>query len=75
VTSVIAPLPHAERGIKSDVLRVQPDPAGLDELARALAEGQITARLGETIELDHARRAYQVVAEGTITGKVVLDMA
>jgi NADPH:quinone reductase-like Zn-dependent oxidoreductase len=74
VTSAVAPLPQAERGIKAEVVYVQPDPAGLDELARAMIDGQITARLGETIELDHARRAYQIVAEGSITGKVVLNM-
>jgi D-arabinose 1-dehydrogenase-like Zn-dependent alcohol dehydrogenase len=54
---------------------VQPDPIVLSELVHAVTGEQITPRVGEVFDMAHAKRAYQVVAEGDLTGKIVLQIS
>jgi NADPH:quinone reductase-like Zn-dependent oxidoreductase len=75
VTSVAAPHPHEERVIRSDLIYVQPNPVALSELVHAVTGEQITPRVGEVFDMAHAKRAYQVVAEGDLTGKIVLQIS
>ena len=61
-----------ERDITSRLLFVEENRLALRELAVMLADGLISARLGEVMPLDDARRAYETTAGGP-SGKVVLD--
>lgn len=61
-----------ERNITSRLLFVDENRDALRELAAMLADGRISARLGEVVPLGDARRAYETTAGGS-SGKVVLD--
>lgn len=63
-----------ERGITAHKLFVEENRSALRELATMLADGRISARLGEVVQFNEARRAYQVVAGSGSTGKIVLDI-
>ena len=62
-----------ERDISFRLLFVEENRDALRELAAMLADGRISARIGEVVPLDDARLAYEAVAAGGLTGKVVLD--
>lgn len=44
----------------------------LRELSRLLATGQLTARIAEILKLEHVRAAYRMLADGHVSGKIVL---
>ena len=47
-------------------------PAGLDQVARMLAVGTITARIGATVNLDEAPLIYERLRDGDIRGKALI---
>jgi NADPH:quinone reductase len=72
LTTVGDAVPEATRGIAPLGVQVQPDRAGLEDLARRAARGELTVRVAQTMPLEEFRRGYKLVLEGGLHGKVVL---
>jgi NADPH:quinone reductase-like Zn-dependent oxidoreductase len=72
VTSVPTAVPDAERGIDTETVQVQPDPAATADLAARAAAGELTVRIAETLPLERYRDAYARLARGGARGKLVL---
>jgi NADPH:quinone reductase-like Zn-dependent oxidoreductase len=53
---------------------VRPDPAGLAELAGYVESGRLTVHIAQTYPLGEAAAAQQLVQEGHVRGKVVLEV-
>lgn len=68
------PPPSQARGIKPVAVVVQSDGARLRELSRLAGSGAVTARVSQTLPLDHAARAHDLVLAGGLAGKVVLQV-
>jgi NADPH:quinone reductase-like Zn-dependent oxidoreductase len=49
--------------------------ADLTELADLVLRGAVKPRLGETLNLDHAKQAQQLSETGKTHGKVILKVA
>lgn len=72
VTSVPTAVPDAQRGIDTDTVQVQPDPAGTADLANRAAAGELTVRIADTLPLERFHEAYTRLARGGLRGKIVL---
>ena len=68
----------AERQIKAYNIAPASNPAetpqGLDEVARMLADGKITARISATVELDGAAQILEKLRNGGLRGKAVIHL-
>lgn len=71
--SVIDPADVAEHGGR--YVFVRPDPAGLAELAAMVDGGSLTVRIAEIFPLADAAAAHQLLEQGHVRGKIVLDVA
>jgi NADPH:quinone reductase-like Zn-dependent oxidoreductase len=49
-------------------------PQGLEEIARMLADGKITARIGSRFELDRAAQMLEKLRHGGLRGKTVIRL-
>ena len=49
-------------------------PQGLEEVARMLADGKITARIGSRFELDRADQMLEKLRHGGLSGKTVIRL-
>jgi NADPH2:quinone reductase len=74
ITTMGDAVPEAARGVAPLGVQVQPDPEPLEALARQAARGELQVRVAETMPLDDFRRAYELVREGGLHGKVVLTL-
>jgi NADPH:quinone reductase len=74
ITTIPEAVPDAARGVAPLGVQVQPDPEPLEHLARQAARGELTVRVAQTLPLEEFRRAYKLVAEGGLHGKVVLTL-
>jgi NADPH:quinone reductase-like Zn-dependent oxidoreductase len=72
LTTVPGSAPEETRGIRAEVVQVQPDAAALGSLLRSAAQGEITVRVAETIPWDEYRRGYELLRSGGLRGKIVL---
>jgi NADPH:quinone reductase len=68
----------AERHITAHNLQVlassAPSPQGLNEVARMLADGTITVRIGSAVELDGAEQMLETLRNGGLRGKAVIRL-
>jgi NADPH:quinone reductase-like Zn-dependent oxidoreductase len=55
-------------------IQVQPHPEALTDMAKLLAAGSLSTRVGQVVPLAEARSAYEQAKAGTRGGKVVLAM-
>lgn len=62
----------AALGVRAASLLVEPDHAGLAELAQLVDKGQLRVHLAETFPLGEAARAHQLGETNRTTGKLVL---
>lgn len=62
------------QGLKISGLRVRPDGAQLQELAKLAACGKVMLNLAESLPLGKAAQAHQLSAQGHIRGKLVLTL-
>jgi NADPH:quinone reductase-like Zn-dependent oxidoreductase len=70
--SVLGEPPAAkERGVKTNAIRVQPDPARLAQLAQAAAEKRLVVPVERTFPIEQAAEAFRLARSG-IVGKVLL---
>ena len=53
---------------------VRADPVGLAELARLVDAGELTVHIAQTYPLSEAAAAHQLVQDGHVRGKVVLEV-
>jgi NADPH:quinone reductase-like Zn-dependent oxidoreductase len=74
LTTVPGSAPEETRGIRAEVVQVQPDADALESLLRSAAEGELTLRIAETIPWDDYRRGFEQLAAGGLRGKVVLTL-
>ena len=72
VTSVPTAVPDASRGISPQAVQVQPDAAGLGELAHRVVAGELTVRIADVLPLERYRDAYRRLERGGLRGKIVL---
>jgi NADPH:quinone reductase-like Zn-dependent oxidoreductase len=56
-------------------LAVEPDHVGLEELAKLVDAGQLVPHVSRTFRLEEAAAAHELVAAGSVQGKVVLTVA
>jgi NADPH:quinone reductase-like Zn-dependent oxidoreductase len=61
-----------ELGVRAVTYLVDPDGAGLEALARLVADGRLKVHVDAVLPLADAARAHDLVAAGHTTGKVVL---
>jgi NADPH:quinone reductase-like Zn-dependent oxidoreductase len=54
---------------------VEPDRAGLEELARLVAEGKLNPRVDRVVPLAEAPGAYAALEQGHRLGKIVLRVS
>ncbi|MDX6744960.1 NADP-dependent oxidoreductase [Actinocorallia sp. A-T 12471] len=62
----------AERGIRLEAVNVRPSAHDLADLTALVADGSVRVHLDATFRLADAAKAYEAVAGGRTTGKVVL---
>jgi NADPH:quinone reductase-like Zn-dependent oxidoreductase len=74
VTTQPTGVPPAERGISAQAVQVQPDAAALGPLARQAAAGDLTVRVAATVPLEAFRRGYDLLRQGGVRGKVVVQI-
>jgi NADPH:quinone reductase len=65
----------APDGVTFETVWVEPDAAGLTELAAGLAAGRLVTRVAEVIPLAEAARAHALAERGGARGKLVLASA
>jgi NADPH:quinone reductase-like Zn-dependent oxidoreductase len=65
----------AELGVRATWFLVEPDAEGLGALARLVAEGRLAVHVSARFPLADAAAAHGLLAEGHVTGKVVLTVA
>ena len=51
---------------------MQPDAAGLGELAHRVVAGELTVRIADVLPLERYRDAYRRLERGGLRGKIVL---
>jgi NADPH:quinone reductase-like Zn-dependent oxidoreductase len=61
-------------GRRFEGLAVEPDHVGLEELAKLVESGQLVAHVTRTFRLDEAAAAHELVATGSVQGKVVMTV-
>ena len=62
----------AASSVQYHIVYVHPDGEALREIAQAMAEGKIFAVVQETLPLQEASRAHELLEKGHVTGKLVL---
>ncbi|RKN09837.1 NADP-dependent oxidoreductase [Streptomyces radicis] len=62
----------AEQGLRTTAFMVEPDHAGLVELARLAESGALTAEIADVLPLAEAPEAHRLLESHHTTGKVVL---
>ena len=62
----------SSRGIKYHIIFVYPDGSAVREVAQAVEQGKIRAVIQETLPLEQAPRAHELLEAGHVTGKLVL---
>ncbi|WP_309302794.1 zinc-binding dehydrogenase [Streptomyces sp. PT12] len=62
----------AEQGLRTTAFMVEPDHAGLVELARLAESGALTAEFADVLPLAEAPKAHRLLESHHTTGKVVL---
>jgi NADPH:quinone reductase-like Zn-dependent oxidoreductase len=73
LVSIVAPPDPSKKGGVFFV--VEPDRAGLEELARLVAEGKLNPRVDRVVPLAEAPGAYAALEEGHRLGKIVLRVS
>ncbi|MEU9206489.1 NADP-dependent oxidoreductase [Streptomyces sp. NPDC048415] len=73
LVSIVAPPDPSKQGGVFFV--VEPDRAGLEELARLVAEGKLNPRVDRVVPLAEAPGAYAALEEGHRLGKIVLRVS
>ncbi|KDN20434.1 NADP-dependent oxidoreductase [Amycolatopsis rifamycinica] len=64
----------AERGVRVSPFLVEPDGAGLTELARLVDRGELRVHLDHVLPLSDAVKAHELGETGRTTGKIVLQV-
>jgi NADPH:quinone reductase-like Zn-dependent oxidoreductase len=64
----------AATGKRVAVMAVEPDHVGLEGLAKLVEEGQLRVHVGETLPLEEASRAHELLGRGGVAGKIVLTL-
>ncbi|MHA6616031.1 NADP-dependent oxidoreductase [Pseudonocardia sp. DLS-67] len=64
----------AELGVRATWFLVEPDAAGLEELARLVADGRLAVHVSARFPLAEVAAAHASIAEGRTIGKVVLTV-
>ncbi|MEU6136650.1 zinc-binding dehydrogenase [Nocardioides sp. NPDC047086] len=64
--------PASERGIRVEALSVQSDGAQLTELSRPADQGVLVPRVAQTFPLHAAAKAHARLADGGLSGRIVL---
>ncbi|RDI49400.1 NADP-dependent oxidoreductase [Nocardia mexicana] len=65
----------AELGVRASGYLVDPDGAGLEALADLVRAGQLRVHVDRELPLAEAAKAHQLMEEGGVTGKIVLNVA
>ncbi|WP_225848733.1 NADP-dependent oxidoreductase [Streptomyces sp. HPF1205] len=73
-TSTTLPGLAAEAGVRFAPLGVEPDAAGLESLTALVEAGRLRPYLQEVLPLEQAAKAHEIVATGSVRGKVVLSV-
>jgi NADPH:quinone reductase-like Zn-dependent oxidoreductase len=73
LVSIVAPPDPSKKGGVFFV--VEPDRAGLEELARLVAEGKLNPRVDRVVPLAEAPGAYAALEQGHRLGKIVLRVS
>ncbi|MVU79356.1 zinc-binding dehydrogenase [Nocardia sp. ET3-3] len=71
--------PELEAAVKAAGRRfagisVEPDYAALEQIAELVDAGELTPTIAETLPLEEAGKAHEIVASGQVVGKVVLTV-
>jgi len=61
-----------ELGIRWEVVSVRPSPADLAQLVKLVDAGQLRVHVDQTVPLAEATKAHELLADGHVTGKLVL---
>jgi NADPH:quinone reductase-like Zn-dependent oxidoreductase len=64
----------AERGVKATAFLVEPDAAGMEELASLMESGKLRVHIAQQFSLSDAAAAHALIYEGRTTGKIVLTV-
>ncbi|GLY76850.1 NADPH:quinone reductase [Actinoallomurus iriomotensis] len=64
----------AERGIAADFTLVEPDYAGMKEIAALVEAGRLHAEIDSVFPLEEAAKAHELGERGRTTGKIVLTV-
>lgn len=64
----------AELGVRATWFLVEPDAAGLEELARLVADGRLAVHVSARFPLAEVAAAHASIAEGHTIGKIVLTV-
>ncbi len=64
----------AATGKRVAVMAVEPDHVGLEGLAKLVEEGKLRVHVGETLSLEEAARAHELLGRGGVAGKIVLTL-
>ena len=59
-------------GIRWEVVSVRPSTADLTELVKLVDAGRLTVHVDQTVPLAEAAKAHELLADGHVTGKLVL---
>ena len=65
----------AERGIRSQVMLVEPDQAAMRALAALAEAGRLRAEVSAVLPLAEVAKAHELIETNRTTGKIVLDVA
>jgi hypothetical protein len=72
LTTVPGSAPQQARGIKTEVVQVQPDAASLETLLHDAADSTLTFRIAVTLPWEEYRQGYELLRAGGLRGKIVL---
>lgn len=61
-------------GVRTAAMLVEPDHAGLEELAHLVDKGMLRAHVSATVPLEEASRAHELGERGRTSGKIVLTV-
>ncbi|MCK0106913.1 NADP-dependent oxidoreductase [Marinobacter sp. S0848L] len=62
-----------EMGVRAHGMRVRPDVFHLEEIAELIEDGDVRVHIDKVFAMDQVREAHDLLAEGHVRGKLVLD--